>query len=139
MKILVNSNSTIAVDSNLTRFVEAEVIRVLRRFEKRLTRVEVYLSDIDSMKTGKADKRCLIEVRPLGTRPRSVSARATKMAYAVDDALCKMRRSLTGFFGRRDRPAGIPSLLSATRHRNTSTNAARPRGKTVSANPAVEK
>ena len=60
MKIQVNSDKTIAVDASLTRFVEGEVDRVLGRFAARLTRVEIYLSDIDNRKTGKADKRCLI-------------------------------------------------------------------------------
>ena len=66
MKIQVNSDKTIAVDASLTRYVEGEVGRVLGRFAVRLTRVEIHLSDIDNGKTGKADKRCLIEVRPMG-------------------------------------------------------------------------
>jgi hypothetical protein len=78
MKIQVNSDNTIAVDASMTRFVKCEVNRVLARFAKRLTRVEVHLSDVDKRKTGQADKRCLIEVRPAGARPLSVSAKATK-------------------------------------------------------------
>src|SRR6266849_7663369 len=105
MKIQVNSDKTIDVDSSMTRFVEGEVSRVLGRFAIRLTRVEVHLSDVDNRKTGQADKRCLIEVRPAGDRPLSVSAKATKTESAVGEALGKMQRSLTTFFGRRGRPA----------------------------------
>ena len=104
MKIKVNSDNTIAVDASLTRFVEGKVNRVLARFAKKLTRVEVHLSDVDKRKTGQADKRCLIEVRPAGARPLSVSAKAKKLASAVGQALGKMERSLTTFFGRRGRP-----------------------------------
>ena len=116
MKIQVNSDNSIAVDASMTRFVKGEVKRVLARFAKRLTRVEVHLSDVDKRKTGQADKRCLIEVRPAGARPLSVSAKATKMAAAVGQALGKMQRSLTTFFGRRGRPAVTVSKgMKATR------------------------
>jgi hypothetical protein len=105
MKIQVNSDKTIAVDASLTRFVESEVDRVLGRFALRLTRVEIHLSDIDSRKTGKADNRCLIEVRPMGSQPMTASAQATKMPSAIGEALGKMQRALTTFFGRKGRPA----------------------------------
>lgn len=105
MKIQVNSDNTIEVDASLTRFVEGEVTRVLDRFSPRLTRVEVHLSDVDNKKTGHADKRCLIEVRPTGDRARSASALATTTESAVTEALGKMQRSLTTFFGRKGRPA----------------------------------
>jgi ribosomal subunit interface protein len=96
MKIQVNSGKTIAVDARLIRFVEGEVRRALSRFATRLTRVEVHLSDVDgNKKTGQADKRCLIEVRPERARPVSVSAKAAKMAPAIGTALDKMRRRLT--------------------------------------------
>ena len=114
MKIQVNSDKTIAVDASLTRFVEDEVSRVLGRFATRLTRVAVHLSDVDNRKTGQADKRCLIEVRPAGARPLSASAKATKMAAAVGEAVGKMQRSLTTFFGRRGRTATAVSALVST-------------------------
>ena len=114
MKIQVNSNRTIAVDANLMRFVEGEVSRVLSRFATRLTRVEVHLSDVDSRKTGQADKRCVIEVRPAGARPMSVSAKATKLASAVGEALGKMLRLLITFFGRRGRTAASVSAPVST-------------------------
>lgn len=114
MKIQVNSDKTIAVDARLTRFVEDEVSRILSRFARRLTRVEVHLSDVDNRKTGQADKRCLIEARPMGAQPRSASAKTTKLASAVDEALGKMERSLTTFFGRRGRPAAAASAPAST-------------------------
>ena len=49
MKVLVNSDNTIAKDTSLTRFVAGEVRRVLSRFDTRLTRVEVHLSDINNL------------------------------------------------------------------------------------------
>jgi len=88
---------------------------ILRRFAIRLTRVEVHLSDVDNRKRGQADKRCLIEVRPAGARPLSTSAKATKMASAVGEALGKMQRSLTTFLGRRGRPAAVSAPVSTAK------------------------
>ena len=105
MKIQVNSDKTIAVDAGLIRSVEGEVRRLLGRFAIRLTRVEIHLSDVDNSKRGPADKRCLVEVRPMEARPLSASARAANMVSAVSHALGKMQRELTTFFGRRGRPA----------------------------------
>lgn len=114
MKIQVNSDKTINVDASLTRFVEDEVSRVLGRFEKKLTRVEVHLSDVDNKKTGHADKRCLIEVRPAGDRPLSASAKTATTESAVKEATGKMQRSLTTFFARKGRPAAEVSAPVST-------------------------
>jgi hypothetical protein len=114
MKIQVNSDKTIAVDARLIRLVEGEARRLLDRFAIRLTRVEIHLSDVDNTKRGQPDMRCLIEVRPTGARPLSASAQGTKMAYAVSDALGKIQRSLTTFFGRRGRPASAVSAPVST-------------------------
>lgn len=124
MKILVNSDKTIDVDLRLTRLVEAEVSRALARFETKLTRVEVHLSDIDNKKTGQPDKRCLVEARPAGDRPRSASAITTQMETAVSEALGKMQRSLTTFFGRKGRPAVSASAVDETAHKVASTDTA---------------
>jgi hypothetical protein len=84
----------------------------LDRFAKRLTRVEVHLSDVDNKRTGKADKRCLVEVRPAGDQPMSASATATTTESAVGEAARKMQRSLTTFFGRKGRAAAEVSPVS---------------------------
>jgi len=94
MKIQVNGDHNILVNADLRHFVEHEVGRLLERFAMRLTRVEVHLTDVDNKKTGKRDKRCLVEARPAGARPLTVSARAVNTPYAVDEALRKMRSCL---------------------------------------------
>lgn len=140
MTIQVNSDKTIAVDARLARFVQSEVNRALGRFAKRLTRVEVHLSDVDAGKTGQADKRCLIEVRPAGARPRSASAKATNLASAVGDALAKMRRALTTFFGRRGRPAAEASApISAVKKRVAKKTASRAKKRTAVKKAAAKK
>jgi ribosome-associated translation inhibitor RaiA len=106
MNIQVNSDHTIVMDPDLRHFIEHEGSRLLCRFSKSLTRIEVYLSDIDNKKKGQADKRCLVEVHPAGAQPLTVSAKAANIPYAVDEALRKMQRSLTTFFGRRRTSGG---------------------------------
>jgi ribosome-associated translation inhibitor RaiA len=112
MKIQVNSDNTVAVDASLTRSVKTEVMRFLGRFAPKVTRVEVHLSDIDKTKNSPADKRCLIEARPAGSDPRTASANTNDMATAVDQALKKMQRLLTTFFGKHGRtPVEMPGVL----------------------------
>jgi hypothetical protein len=113
MKVQVNSDRTIAMDARLKHFVQAEVSRVLSRFAGRLTRVEVHLSDVDGSKTSRIDKRCLIEARPKGARPRTASAKGDTIPSAVSEALGKMRRALTTFFEKRAMPAAMPLKVMA--------------------------
>jgi ribosome-associated translation inhibitor RaiA len=105
MNIQVNSDRTIDVDAHLTARVKEDATRILSRFETKLTRVEIHLSDIDNQKSGRADKRCLVEVRPAGDNPLTATATTATTESAVDQALRKMQRSLTTFFGRKGRPA----------------------------------
>jgi hypothetical protein len=119
MKIQVNSDNTIAVDANLISFVEQEVDRVLGRFADRLTRVEVHLSDINSIRSsGQPDKRCLIEARPKGARPLAADATEPKLAMAVGAAAGKLRRALTTFFAKAARDAkALPAGKAVRRGR----------------------
>lgn len=120
MKIQVNSDNTVAVDASLTRFVKAEVMRILGRFAPKVTRVEVHLSDIDKLKNSPADKRCIVEARPSGSDPRSASANANDVAKAVDQALRKMQRSLTTLFGKQGRePVEMPGVLLRPKKKST--------------------
>jgi ribosome-associated translation inhibitor RaiA len=103
LRIQVNSDNTVAVDANVKRHVKDEVHRILVNFTDRLTRVEVHLSDVNSLRSGPSDKRCLVEARPAGDTPRSASATADTLPAAIALALRKMRRSLTSFFGKKGR------------------------------------
>jgi Sigma 54 modulation protein / S30EA ribosomal protein len=112
MQIQANSDNTIQVDAALTRFVEDEASRLLDRFAKKLTRVEVHLSDINNTRTGQADKRCLVEARPAGDRPVTADAIAATTESSVTEALKKMQRLLTTFFGKKGRPATEAAALA---------------------------
>jgi ribosome-associated translation inhibitor RaiA len=101
MTIQVNSDKTVAVDTRTKAYVQGEVDRILKTFTARLTRIEVHLSDVNSRKSGPADKRCVVEARVAGARPLSTSATANAVPAAIGQALRKMQRSLRSFFGRK--------------------------------------
>ena len=103
MRIQINSDKNVAVDTRVIQFVRGEVNRFLKRFGSKLTRVEVHLSDVNSRKFGINDKRCLIEARPARHRPLTATNRAKTMRQAVGGALTKVRSGLETFYGRLER------------------------------------
>lgn len=75
----------------------------MKRFGDQITRVEVHLSDENSdKKSGKKDKRCLIEARLAGLQPLAVSHEAATMEHAVDGAVDKLMRSIDTTLGKLD-------------------------------------
>ena len=62
MQIQVNTDRHIEGTAKLTDEVETIVQHALARYDNRITRVEVFLSDENSsQKFGDSDKRCVIE------------------------------------------------------------------------------
>ena len=105
MRIQVNSDATVKGDLRVVSFVRHEIDRILARFTDRLTRVEVHLSDLNAAKSGAADKRCVVEARPAVARPLTTTATARRLDAAIGQALRKMQRLLTSFYGRQGRAA----------------------------------
>ena len=103
MKIQVNTDRHVEGSDALVQMVEAEVQSALERFEDRLTRVEVHLSDENGEKDGGvADKRCLLEARPAGMQPVVVTESADTVEQAFLSATQKMQSLLDSKFGRID-------------------------------------
>lgn len=102
MQIQVNTDSHIVGSAALTTEVETKVQAALGRFSDRITRIEVHLSDVNSVKTGPDEKRCLIEARVAGMQPTSVSHQAATLSHAIDGARDKMLAALDTVFGKRD-------------------------------------
>jgi ribosome-associated translation inhibitor RaiA len=100
MKIQVNTDNHVEGSEPLTRRVEAEVEKTLGRFGDQVTRVEVYLRDANSHKSGDDDKRCLMEARLAGLQPIAVSHQAPTLGEAIDGAAEKLERTLDRTLGR---------------------------------------
>jgi ribosome-associated translation inhibitor RaiA len=100
MQIQVNSDKTVAVTEAMIRLTEEDLNRILRRFENQVTRLEVHLSDINGEKGGSTDKKCMIEARPSGHNPMTVTAHANTLDEAVRAAGQKMKNALETTFGK---------------------------------------
>lgn len=95
MKVQINYDnvkSSEALEEHIAQALESTV----GRFADRLSRVEVYLSDLNGPeKGGPDDKQCRIEARPNGFDPVTVDSRGDSYYEAVDDTAGKLRRLLT--------------------------------------------
>lgn len=95
MLIQVNTDRNIEGNEELRRRVNDSVQSTLGRFNDRITRVEVHLSDQNSGERGGSnDKRCTIEVRLEGRQPTAVSHEAPSVDQAIDGAADKALRSI---------------------------------------------
>lgn len=90
MQFQFNSDSSVMGTENVAERIEAMLREKLARFEDRLTRIEVHVSDENARKHGADDKACTIEARPRGGRPIGVTEHASK----VDDAARKAGNTL---------------------------------------------
>lgn len=90
MQILVNSDNHIEASQAFMASISKRVEEKIKRFDDHLTRVEVHLRDENAHKAGSHDKRCLIEARPKGREPISVSHNADHLEKAIEGALSKL-------------------------------------------------
>lgn len=94
MHVQVNTDNNVEGHAALTEEVEAAVAATMSRFDDRITRVEVHLSDTNSHKSGGADKRCVMEARPAGRGPVTVSHNAAELSRAITGAASKLQRAV---------------------------------------------
>ena len=99
MLVLVKTDNHIEGSEELIRRVETEVGDTLGRFGEQITRVEVYLNDLNSHKSG-VDKRCLMEARIAGRPLVAVSHEADSLEEAITAAAEKLERLLNHTFDR---------------------------------------
>jgi hypothetical protein len=100
MQILLNSDNHITGTAELTERAEAELSNALGRFADRLTRIEVHIKDLNSVKGGDDDIACTIEARPRGHQPVVVTERGPSVPLALGAATDTMQTALDRAFGR---------------------------------------
>ncbi|MFU8830129.1 MAG: ribosome hibernation-promoting factor, HPF/YfiA family [Phycisphaerales bacterium] len=93
--IQINSRgmtTTASIDAHINDQIQIHI----GRFLKRLTRIEVHISDENEphRDTGD-DKKCLIEARPAGRDPLVAEHTCGDMYEAIDEAINKLGRVLT--------------------------------------------
>lgn len=106
MQILINSDNHIKGGDSATERVQAIVAAAVDRFESRITRIEVHLSDTNGPKHGDREKRSVIEARVGGLRPIAVTHEAPNILEALEGAAEKLKRALEHTLGRLDETAG---------------------------------
>jgi ribosome-associated translation inhibitor RaiA len=97
--VQISTDNQIKSDAEANARLEARVRGKLKRFERRLTRVEVHVADVNGPKGG-ADKRVSLEARINGHEPIAVHAEADRVDNAVALAADKAVRALDHALGR---------------------------------------
>lgn len=106
MQVLVNSDNHIVAGEGLTERVQGVVEGRLERFDGRITRVEVHLNDLNSIKLGERDKRCTMEARVGGMRPIAATHEAATLTEAIHVAADKLERAVEHALGRLEDAVG---------------------------------
>lgn len=110
MQIQVNTDDHVSGRTEVALKVEAHINDTLDRFRERITRIEVHLSDENSVKPGDHDKRCLMEARLAGRKPVAVTHSAGSLEEAFRGAADKMKRALESALGRLKDSQGRDSI-----------------------------
>ena len=98
MQIQFNTDNTIEGHERMQSHFSEEIKNSFKRFEDKITRVEVHVGDENNEKFGVDDKRCLIEVRLAGKNPVAVTNHANTIEKAISGATDKMKKLLTTTF-----------------------------------------
>ena len=99
MFVQINTDNQIKSDADANARLEQKIRARLRRFERRLTHVELHVSDVNGGKGGD-DKRVSLEVRANGHPPLAVHADAHRVEDAVTVAADKAARALDHALGK---------------------------------------
>ncbi len=102
MQILVNSDNHIRGGESAAERVQTIVEAAVDRFQSRITRIEVHLSDTNGPKHGDREKRTVIEARVGGLRPIAVAHEAPTLLEAIEGAADQLQRALEHTLGRLD-------------------------------------
>jgi ribosome-associated translation inhibitor RaiA len=98
--VQVNTDNQIKSDAEANARLEERVRAKLKRFEQRLTHVEVHVADVNGVKGGATDKRVSLEMRANGHAPIAVHAEAERVDSAVTQAADKAARALDHALGK---------------------------------------
>lgn len=99
MQIKVNTDNNIAGSTELKAQAKMIVDKSLARYDKDITRVEIHLSDENADKgtggkSGKGDKRCLLEIRLRGLDPIAFTEYSDNIDAALVGAVDKAQRTV---------------------------------------------
>ncbi|MEX0606795.1 MAG: ribosome-associated translation inhibitor RaiA [Halofilum sp. (in: g-proteobacteria)] len=100
MEIEINAADDTERSDALDEHIRSKLGRVERVFGDRLTRMEVFLKDVNAGKGG-VDQSCTIEAHAAGLEAVAVEATDTDMYKAVGDAAGKLEKAIEHRIGRK--------------------------------------
>lgn len=100
MEVFINTDKNIDNQERTESYFANQIKEGLARFEDRVTRVEVHLSDENGTRKGPNDKKCVFEVRPEGLKPIAVVHHDNSIEKAIRGATKKAISSLNSLMGK---------------------------------------
>ena len=100
MFVQIRTDNRLKSDAEANDRLEEKVRAKLKRFESRLSDVEVHITDSNGSKGGNGDRRVSLEARVNGHSPVAVHADAERVETAVGLAAEKAVRALAHALGR---------------------------------------
>jgi len=99
MQIQIRTDNHIEGSDRMENYFSEVISTSLKRFEDKVTSLEVHISDENSgEKGGLDDKRCVIEARVNGLPPQAVTNHASTVELAIKGAADKMKKLLEHTF-----------------------------------------
>ncbi|MGQ5702243.1 HPF/RaiA family ribosome-associated protein [Sandaracinobacteroides sp. A072] len=105
MDFQFNTANDITGDDDVRARVEASIRQKLARIAEDITRVELHVRDFNGQRGG-TDKRAVLEIRPRGYDPISVSHDAATVDLAANGAADKALTAFDREMGRRTNRKG---------------------------------
>lgn len=110
MDIIINSDHNVGVTEDAEIELGSTISVGLARFESRLTRVEVHLSDASAGRSTGDDIQCRLEARPEGRQTETTTGASDTVEDALRIAVRKMVHRLETVFGKLDHRKGSSSM-----------------------------
>jgi hypothetical protein len=106
MQIEIRTDNQTDGHEKRVAYFQTVVEGALSRFSKRITRVEVHISDENGHKDGHDDTRCVMEARLEGRPPIAVRCQEDSVEKAVSGAATKLKHLIESTLGRESSLAG---------------------------------
>jgi len=100
MTIQLNAGNNLTISEEYAEKLKEILSSELDRYIENITRLEVHLSDENSHKEAKDDKKCVLEARLKGRQPVAVTDTGDTYDQAVDNAIEKLKAMLDSILGR---------------------------------------
>lgn len=98
MQITINTDNHIEAGNRHENYFSEVLQNALKRFEDKITALEVHVNDENADRTKGGDKRCVIEARVNGMNPLAVTNHAESVELAIKGAADKMKHLLEHTF-----------------------------------------